>query len=351
MSDDEDEDDHEEEEDEEERENRSPPLENHKGTQHNVDAPVDSSHRAKGLVVEGDKEKATKKKKANKPTNNKDRSLEAIKRFKKEKVQLTQKLFESLNTLGFHDRLPSNLSIVWNKKLRTTAGITKLKLSSSSSSSPSGSSGAPNRSALIELSEKVIDCEERLRLTLLHELCHAAAWLLDGERKPPHGPAFWKWAKTASQRTSLSVTTCHSYEIHKPYHFECVNESCGISYNRHSKKGVDVDRSRCGVCRSQIVFKGAFNADGTPKKQREPSAFSLFVSENFAKVRASHATSSQREIMTHLGALFKKTNAAVPNAKMQVIDLASSPGIALAEGEEDSFGVLDLSKRLEGINV
>jgi hypothetical protein len=26
-----------------------------------------------------------------------------------------------------------------------------------------------------------------LHETLLHELCHAAAWLLDGAHKPPHG--------------------------------------------------------------------------------------------------------------------------------------------------------------------
>ena len=28
---------------------------------------------------------------------------------------------------------------------------------------------------------------ERLRRTLVHELCHVAAWLLDHVAKPPHG--------------------------------------------------------------------------------------------------------------------------------------------------------------------
>lgn len=27
--------------------------------------------------------------------------------------------------------------------------------------------------------------------TLLHELCHVAAWLIDGELRPPHGARFW----------------------------------------------------------------------------------------------------------------------------------------------------------------
>lgn len=37
------------------------------------------------------------------------------------------------------------------------------------------------RSARVELSTKVLDTPVKLRRTLLHELCHVAAWLL-----PPH---------------------------------------------------------------------------------------------------------------------------------------------------------------------
>ena len=39
-----------------------------------------------------------------------------------------------------------------------------------------GESNAHTRVATIELSTKVIDDEERLRSTLLHEMCHAAQW-------------------------------------------------------------------------------------------------------------------------------------------------------------------------------
>ena len=41
--------------------------------------------------------------------------------------------------------------------------------------------------ARVELSSKVVDCEDRLQRTLAHELCHVAAWLLDHVSKPPHG--------------------------------------------------------------------------------------------------------------------------------------------------------------------
>ena len=35
--------------------------------------------------------------------------------------------------------------------------------------------------ASVQLATKVIDCETKLRATLLHELCHVATWVL-----PPH---------------------------------------------------------------------------------------------------------------------------------------------------------------------
>ena len=46
---------------------------------------------------------------------------------------------------------------------------------------------ASRYTARVELSSKVVDCEDRLQRTLAHELCHVAAWLLDQVSKPPHG--------------------------------------------------------------------------------------------------------------------------------------------------------------------
>jgi len=67
---------------------------------------------------------------------------------------------------------------------------------------------------------QVLDSEERLRSTLCHELCHAAAWLLDHTAKPPHGPIFKKWAARAMEKyPGLSVTTCHQYKASPPSAF------------------------------------------------------------------------------------------------------------------------------------
>ena len=42
--------------------------------------------------------------------------------------------------------------------------------------------------------------------------------------QPPHGPDFKQWAKAASKEyPDLAVTTCHQYEIHVPFHYQCLN--------------------------------------------------------------------------------------------------------------------------------
>jgi hypothetical protein len=54
----------------------------------------------------------------------------------------------------------------------------------------------------------------RLASTLLHEMCHAAQFLVDNATKPPHGPAFQRWVKEVERfYPHLMITTCHNYEI------------------------------------------------------------------------------------------------------------------------------------------
>lgn len=68
--------------------------------------------------------------------------------------------------------------------------------------------------AQINLSIKVVDREVRLQNTLCHEMCHAAAWLVNKISKPPHGREFKGYAARAMRAfPHLSIATCHSYEI------------------------------------------------------------------------------------------------------------------------------------------
>ncbi|NWU29866.1 ACRC protein, partial [Dyaphorophyia castanea] len=87
-----------------------------------------------------------------------------VKYFKKNKEELAQKLYRLFNSTIFEQKLPENMVITWNKKMRKTAGYCV----TGQREGPEG-----KRYARIELSEKVCDSADRLRDTLIHEVCHA----------------------------------------------------------------------------------------------------------------------------------------------------------------------------------
>jgi predicted SprT family Zn-dependent metalloprotease len=81
------------------------------------------------------------------------------------------------------------MNITWANNLRTTAGMCYSKFEDGEYISR------------IELAVKVVDNEKKLRETLLHELCHAAAWIVDHVKKPPHGSHFKYYADKAMKVT------------------------------------------------------------------------------------------------------------------------------------------------------
>ena len=198
--------------------------------------------------------------------------------FARHKETIAKELYREFNRDGFDGRLPEKFDIAWNAKLLTTAGLTHYK-------KVTRSSGASEYHARIELSTKVLDTAEKLEATLLHEMCHAAAWLLDHCAKPPHGAVFKKWAERVMRvYPVVSVDTCHSYQIHQPYKYRCTQSWCQQEYGRHSKS-IDVEAKACGVCNGKLEFLGKFNADGTKAEEKPPTAFSLFVKEHFGAVK------------------------------------------------------------------
>ena len=74
--------------------------------------------------------------------------------------------------------------VAWNARLTKTAGMCiqrKIKITEKpnhifTSSSNTGTEEV--RASKIELSTKVLDAPDRLRDTLIHEMCHAAAWVV-----------------------------------------------------------------------------------------------------------------------------------------------------------------------------
>ena len=148
------------------------------------------------------------------------------------------------------------VTIKWSNRLRTTAGRAHLmlrtvppiqggkKLSPKGLQDPIEPHQRPpqgdHRIAIVELSTKVVDDEVRLQTTLLHELCHVAAWIVDGNVKPPHGPCFQKWVAivTNAIQPTIPIPTKHNFEIHYKYSWECTNTSCSDTLiKRHSQIG------------------------------------------------------------------------------------------------------------------
>eukprot|EP00200_Dunaliella_tertiolecta_P015010 CAMPEP_0202418194 /NCGR_PEP_ID=MMETSP1128-20130828/45399_1 /ASSEMBLY_ACC=CAM_ASM_000463 /TAXON_ID=3047 /ORGANISM="Dunaliella tertiolecta, Strain CCMP1320" /LENGTH=91 /DNA_ID=CAMNT_0049025755 /DNA_START=17 /DNA_END=289 /DNA_ORIENTATION=- len=44
-----------------------------------------------------------------------------------------------------------------------------------------------------------------LALYIAHEMCHVAAWAIEGDYTTPHGRAFWKWANALMAHDARSI--------------------------------------------------------------------------------------------------------------------------------------------------
>ena len=207
--------------------------------------------------------------------------------------------FSEFNAAVFGGALPEDMTVSWNSRLRTTAGLTY--------TSKRVVGGQVVRSARIELAAKVLTDAHRVRSTLLHEMCHAAAWLVDGVNKPPHGPVFKRWAAKASRAYShYAVQTCHAYEIEYKHTWQCTE--CGSEFGRHSKS-IDPEKQLCGACRGTLVYKPR-RPDGTPAKPRKASAFSSFVGERYRDVKKQlGARAKHADVMRALSAEWKAAKA------------------------------------------
>ena len=108
------------------------------------------------------------------------------KAFLKNRQDLQEKILKIFEKkLFLEQRFP--VKVEWSKTLNKTAGVTLCKQKGS------------NREAKIQLASKVITSTDRLISTLAHEMCHAAAFMIDGTCKPPHGPCFYKWGRMFEQ--------------------------------------------------------------------------------------------------------------------------------------------------------
>lgn len=216
-------------------------------------------------------------------------------RFKSRKPQLTALLLQLYTERVFGGgagEQPLAVPVTWNKKLLTTAGLCINRRR------------AGVRTATIELSEKVITSADRLRCTLIHELCHAATWVYQGESG--HGAAWKRWAGLANARRPElpPIVRCHAYDIEYKYIYQCV--LCGAKSPAHSKSK-KVERIRCAYCHGAIeIYLNKRNGAGEvcPTPVRKATGFAAFVKVEYRNCKqpgVSHA-----EVMRLLSGLYAK---------------------------------------------
>jgi len=225
--------------------------------------------------------------------------------FKKKREELAKRLYALYNKEIFEYCLPRDMEISWNVRLTKTAGLCYSKRHKNKF-------GVETRTSRIELSSKVLDSGDRLRDTLIHEMCHAASWIISGYRDG-HGPQWRVWAEKANTRFPELplIDRCHTYQINTKFNYVC--QGCGYTIGRHSKS-LDTEKKVCGHCHGrfslQVNAKTATNKENTDKKSesvpRTPSAFALFTKENYHVYRKAGTT--HQEVMTILSQKFKQKN-------------------------------------------
>lgn len=157
--------------------------------------------------VEEEKRLATTKAISSKkpaPTGS-DGATESKRAFNARKKQLAEEFLRTVDDkisggeVARKTASTGGVKIVWSKTLRTTAGTAKWRMEKPQNASGQVRPGDPSLSdrvrhhATIDLSEKVVDSEEKLYNVLCHEYCHLANYIISNVRKPPHGASFKEW--------------------------------------------------------------------------------------------------------------------------------------------------------------
>ncbi|XP_052518654.1 germ cell nuclear acidic protein [Budorcas taxicolor] len=235
---------------------------------------VEQPRKRKNKTVKERKKRKPSKKKPKTPKSEKSKpgdsqceipgcffhGLENVKQYsgrnyKRNKDELIQKIYTLLNRSVFDQKLPEKIDIGWNNKMLRTAGLCT-----------TGKLRYPKREryAKIQISLKVCDSADRLRDTLIHELCHAASWLLDGIRDS-HGD-MWRYYARKSNMVHPElpkVTRCHNYKINYKIHYECTQ--CKFRVGRYSRS-LDTTRFICARCKGSLAMLPLTRKDGTPIK-------------------------------------------------------------------------------------
>ncbi|CAN2388834.1 Acidic repeat containing, partial [Pristimantis euphronides] len=158
--------------------------------------------------------------------------------FQQYKQELTQSLLKLYNKTVFNDKLSNSIYVTWSNLLRTAAGHCIHTVKNDKPFS------------IIEISDKVCDSADRLRDALLHEMCHAACWIIQSERKDRHGSIWQSYGMLATRiHPELPlVRKKHNFVINYPYSYVCLQ--CGKREGRYRPIR---DKAFCRKCWGPLV--------------------------------------------------------------------------------------------------
>ncbi|XP_025087309.1 HMG box-containing protein C19G7.04-like [Pomacea canaliculata] len=218
--------------------------------------------------------------------------------FPDRRDEAARQLYRYFNKLSLTRSCRRYVDLTWNNRLLRTAGWCVLHLNGG------------KRTVTIELSNKVCDTAERVRDTLVHEMCHAAVWVINGE-KQGHGPLWKLWADWANQRLPElpPISRLHSYSVATKYIYVCTN--CNISVGRHSRS---LDMSSCRQCGSRYALcrqskSGIFRREPSAYSVRNSRAinrFSIFVKTHYSVVKMRERGIGHAQVMKILSMEYAK---------------------------------------------
>lgn len=221
--------------------------------------------------------------------------------FSSKKQQLSDLLYSLFNKHVFGNKLPLKMLITWKPRMTHTAGFCTFRKTVSSRNP----SLIKNRTATIELSIKVLDSPDRLRDTLIHEMCHAATWIISGSKDDHHGNVWknWCWLAASKFPSLPPIKTTHNYPIKTKFIYRCTQ--CKGTIGRHSKS-LDMTRKVCGRCHGkfELLVNGKLVDD--QKKSSTLTPFAKFVKQNYSEVKKRQTSSKHADVMKKLSKLFSE---------------------------------------------
>lgn len=152
--------------------------------------------------------------------------------------------YQELNREHFDGSLPEDLPILWNTRLRTTAGQCCCE-----------SDGRTITLLRIELNPRLLTDDEKIREVLIHEMVHAWFAHVHG-RNEGHSPAFQ--AKMDSIVGYRSSHTCHNYDtshVREKLNVEAICPNHGVVGKRaRMPREKNLNRYYCQKCGNKVRF-------------------------------------------------------------------------------------------------